>query len=634
MSMGIIAAFQPRGSLLASDGWDGKLRIWRPRTDEVLLTLLSAAGAMEFRRDGLRFAAQAANGAPVLFQVADGREYRSLVRSPVRPRDHVVCSAIHPNGRLLAVGTSSGVGIWDIDRDVSVGWLPIGKILSILFEPSGDLVTMGRTGLVRWPVHPSPGDSNSLKIGPPDLLSTAKGQSIDRSRDGRFLAYCQEYASPIVIDRDHPGSPIRLGPHADVRYLAVSPDGHWAATGSHNNRVGVAVWSLPDGRCIKVFPNPGLYANPLFSPDGRWLATNMGNDLRLWTVGDWREGPHFEGSALGFSPDGRLLVLADPAGSVRLIEAETGRLVASLDDPQQSRSRHGTFSADGSRLILTAEASDAAHVWDLRTIRQGLVGMDLDWDWPSLPEGDTTMQSAGSLRVAIDLGGHDFAWGGYEPQEVDLLNEALEIDPGDLHAMLRRGRISLIQGHHDHAIADYTRAAAISPGDPRILAARGAAYLAVKQYASGFADCEAALVADPNLALLRNSLAWAYVTAPSPLRAPLKALAHAQAAVRLAPEIAINHNTLGLTLYRLGRYRDAVIELETSLATTSRRFVPLDLYLLAMCQFHLGDTVKARAHLEHAIGLHDESRLAGLDIEENQVFRVEAEALLSGSKPP
>jgi tetratricopeptide (TPR) repeat protein len=214
------------------------------------------------------------------------------------------------------------------------------------------------------------------------------------------------------------------------------------------------------------------------------------------------------------------------------------------------------------------------------------------------------------------------------------LNEALDIDPGDLYAMLRRGRISLIAGRHDQAIADYSRAAAISPADPRILEARGGAYLSAKRYASGFADCEAALVAEPNRALLRNSLAWAYVTAPPALRDPAKALTHARSAVRLSPEVAIYHNTLGVTLYRLGRYRDAVVELETSLATTSRRFVAVDLYFLAMCRFQLGDIDKAKADLASARGLHDESRLAGLDIEENQVFRVEAEALLSGSKPP
>ena len=618
-SEGIFTTFQPEGSLLASNGWDGKLRIWRTRTGEMLLTL-AAGGAMDFRRDGLRFAAMAANGT-VVFQVADGREYRSLVQSPVRRRDLVVCSALHPNGRLLAVGTTSGVGFWDIERDLSVAWLPVGLTTSVLFEPSGDLLTMGRTGFARWPVHVSPGDSNSLCVGPPDLLSTVKGERIARSHNGRVLARCQDYESPVVLDLDHPGSPIRLGPQADVRYVAISPDGRWAATGSHNSRDGVKVWSLPGGRLEKHFPNPGLYAMPLFSPDGRWLATNLGNKLTLWTVGDWRVGPHFEGSALSFSPDGRLLAIAQPAGSVQLVEAETGRLVASLDDPQQSRSKQATFSLDGSRLILTSEDSRAARVWDLRAIRHELVAMGLDWDWPPLPEPGVATPAVGPLRVATDLGGHDFSWGGSNPQELDRLNEALEIDPGDLYAMVRRGRVYIGMGRYDQAIADFARALTIRPSDPRILAARGEAYLWKKQYLPGFADCEASLAALPDQASTQNSLAWAYATAPPTQRDPAKALTHARTAVRLAPAIGNYHNTLGVALYRALQYRESMIELEASLKTASRQDAPFDLFFLAMCRFHLGDAGRAKVDFDRACRLQSEAPPAAGNAEELQLIR-------------
>jgi eukaryotic-like serine/threonine-protein kinase len=629
-SMGIFTIFQPSGSLLASNGWDGKLRIWRPQTGEMLLTL-PAGGAMDFRRDGLRFAARAADR-PVVFQVADGREYRSLVQSPVRQRDHATCSALHPDGRLLAIGMTNGVGLWDIDRDVSIGSLPIGQTLSILFEPSGDLLTMGRTGFARWPVHMCPCDSNSLRVGPPDVLSHEKGERIAESRNGRVLARCQDSESPVVLDLDHPGSPIHLGPQADIRYIAISPDGHWAATGSHNSRDGVKVWSLPGGTLVKHFPNPGFFAFPLFSPDGRWLATNLGNKLTLWTVGDWREGPRLKGGALSFSPDGLLLAIAQPAGLVQLVEAETGRLVASLDDPQQSRSRQATFSADGSRLILTSEDSRAAHVWNLRAIRDELVEMGLDWDWPPLPAPEVVTTAAGPLRVATDLGGHDFSWGGSNPQEVDRLNEALEIDPGDLHAMVRRGRVFIGMGRHDQAMADFARALTIRPGDPRILAARGEAYLRKKQYAPGFADCEASLAALPDQASIQNSLAWAYATAPPSLRDSAKAVTHARSAVRLAPEIGNYHNTLGVALSRAREFRESVIELDTSLATAGRKNTAFDLFFLAMCHFHLGDAGRAKVDFDRACRLSSEAPPAAGNAEELQLIRGEAEALVTGLK--
>jgi serine/threonine protein kinase/WD40 repeat protein/Tfp pilus assembly protein PilF len=631
-SMGIFTAFQSAGSLLASNGWDGKLRIWRPQTGEMLLTL-SAGGSMDFRRDGLRFAAQTTDY-PVVFQVSDGREYRSLVQSPVRRRDHATCSALHPDGRLLAIGMTNGVALWDIDRDVSIGSLPIGLTVSLRFEHTGALLTMGRTGLARWPVRDSPGDSNSFLVGPPDLLSTVKGERIDESRNGRRLAFCQDYANPLVLDLDHPGSPIRLGPQADVRYIAISPDGSWVATGSHNSRDGVKVWSLPGGRLERHFPNPGVHANALFSPDGRWLATNLGNKLRLWTVGEWRDGPHFEGGALSFSPDGRLLAIADGAGSVRLVEAQTGRLVASLDDPHQSRSNQATFSLDGSRLILTSEDSRATHIWDLRAIRAELVAMGLDWDWAPLPVVDNTKPAPGVLRVATDLGGHDFSGGGPDPMEVDRLNEALEIDPGDLHAMVRRGRVYIRMGHYDQAIADFARALTIRPGDPKILAGRGEAHLWKKQYAPGFADCEASLAALPDQVSIQNALAWAYATAPPPLSNAANALTHARAAVRLAPEIGNYRNTLGVALYRNLQYRESMIELNASLATASRQDAPFDLFFLAMCHFQLGDAGRAKVDFDRACRLQSEAPPAAANADDLQAIRREAEALVTGSTLP
>jgi eukaryotic-like serine/threonine-protein kinase len=622
-SMGIFGAFQPEGSLLASNGWDGKLRVWRPRMGELLLTL-PASGPMSFRQDGLQFATQTGDAHPVVFQVADGREYRSLGQSPARRRDHALCSSLHPDGRLLAVGTTNGVGLWDIDRDVAVATLPIGTTSSVLFVPSGDLVTMSRTGLARWPVHKSPVDSNLFRVGPPEVLTTHKGKKIDRSGDGKLLAVCQDYASPFVLELNDGHPRIPLGPQGDVRYIAISPDGRWVATGSHHGRDGVKVWSLPDGRFVKHFPNTGYYSNPLFSPDGRWFTTNEGNKLCLWTVGEWREGPRFEGGGLSFSPDSRLLAVALRSGSVRLFEVETGRLVATLDDPQQSRSDHATFTADGARLILTGEDSPAAHVWDLRAIRHGLAAMDLDWDWPSYSKLDIVRTDAGPLKVVSDLGGQDFSWGGFDSQELDRLNEALDIDPGDLHAMVRRGKIYLDMRRYVEAIADYTRALVIRPGDSRIRGLRGEAYLSTKQYALGITECEASLAAIPDQSSVLNYLAWTYATAPPPLRDPAKALVHARTAVRLTPDIGTYHNTLGVALYRLGQFREAVIELEKSLAVSRPPDSAWDLFFLAMCRVQLGDTDQAKLDFERACRLQAEAQAAAGDVEELKAIHGEA----------
>jgi serine/threonine protein kinase/WD40 repeat protein/Flp pilus assembly protein TadD len=627
-SMGIFTVFQPTGSLLASNGWDGKLRIWRPETGEMLLAL-AAGGEMAFGPDGSRFGALTSDGSPVQFQVAQGCEYRSFVRSPVRRRDKALCSALHPSGRLLAVGNTSGVCFWDINRDVSIAWLPIGLTQAVAFEPSGGLLTLGRTGLARWPVQTGPSDSNSFRVGPPDLLSKYKGGRMALSRDGRLLGVCYDFQNPVVLDLEHPGTPIHLGPQADVRYITLSAEGRWAATGSHNTRDGLKIWSLPDGRLEKHFANSGLYAAARFSPDGRSLAVNLGNEVTLRTVGDWKERFRLNGGAIEFSPDGRLLALSRPDKTVLLVDSETGRHIASLDDPQQLRANQATFSPDGSQLILCGEDRRAANLWDLRAIRRELAAMRLDWDWPALPEPDIAKIAAGTLAVSTDLGGNDFSWGPSEPQELDRLNEALEIDPTDLYAIVRRGRIHMNNGNHDQALTDYTRACAIKPGDPIIRGGRGEACLWKKDYALGFADCEASLTAIPDQANLQNHVAWAYAMAQPPFRDAANAITHARKAVQLAPAIGTHHNTLGVALYRGGEYSEAVTELEASLATASEADAPYDLFFLAMCRAALSDTDRAKADFEGGCRLQAAHPVVAAQLEELQSIRREAEAVLA-----
>ena len=153
---------------------------------------------------------------------------------------------------------------------------------------------------------------------------------------------------------------------------------------------------------------------------------------------------------------------------------------------------------------------------------------------------------------------------------------------------------------YDQAIADYTRAIAIKPGDPRILAGRAEAHLWKKEYGPGFADGEASLAALPDQAVLQNQIAWAYAMAQPPFRDPAKAVTHARLAVRLAPENGNHHNTLGVALYRGGKYREAVTELESSLAVASKENGPYDLFFLAMCRVHLSETSRGKVDFERA----------------------------------
>ncbi len=90
-----------------------------------------------------------------------------------------------------------------------------------------------------------------------------------------------------------------------------------------------------------------------------------------------------------------------------------------------------------------------------------------------------------------------------------------------------------------------------------------------------------------------NNLAWAYLTAPEPLRDPAQGLAMAEKAVRLDSGNAAYRNTLGVAYYRAGRYREAIDLLRSNIEAEEDRSLVFDLCFLAMSYQQLGETPRA-----------------------------------------
>jgi Tfp pilus assembly protein PilF len=113
------------------------------------------------------------------------------------------------------------------------------------------------------------------------------------------------------------------------------------------------------------------------------------------------------------------------------------------------------------------------------------------------------------------------------------------------------------------------------------------------------------------------------------VRDPARALPLAEKAVKLRPREWGYHNTLGVTLDRLGRYKDSVTPLETSLKHQHKPLAAFDLYFLARCRHRLGDEGKAKEAYERAVQAQEQNAkaLGPGHRAERQAFRLEAEAL-------
>jgi WD40 repeat protein len=394
-SAGVRVAFSHGGDLLGSWGWDGKLRLWDPRSGQLLLRTTCVGPDPAFGPDGALFVSVDLETRQGRWEIAHGREFRSLVR----PGYHAAFSdvAIHPGGRLLAVGMEDGVGLWDVASSRELKHLPIGVTRHLLFDSAGDLLCRGAYGVWRWPVRQQAG-SATLRVGPPVALAlTGNLLQFDLSRSGRLMGLAQRDGA-LAVDLDRPSRPVRLGPHPDVRYTAVSPDGRLVATGSHS-APGVKIWDAESGKLEAELPCEG-WSEVAFSPDGRWLMVGH-HHCRVWEVGSWVQRPEIGGGGLCFSPDSKLLAVETGAGVVRMVDPASGREFARLEDPKEERANRGTFSPDGAMLVLCSGDSAALHVWNLRAIGKELEAISLAWELPAFQDaGD---QPPVPLKVEVNL---------------------------------------------------------------------------------------------------------------------------------------------------------------------------------------------------------------------------------------
>jgi len=532
-SLGLRAAFHPAGTLLASNGWDVQQRLWDAVLGRPVLSL--SGGSHEFSKDG-----QIVVGIEdqlTLYQVDPALEYRTLAYGSDRSITYFA-AAIRRDGRVLVVGTSRGVALWDLAHGTELAFVPIGNAWHVIFEASGDLLTSGPIGVRRWPIQLDL-DRGEFRIGPPSQLPLPAGDcGITEDRLGQIVALADHDFAVVAT----PVRTIHLGPLDDCRHIAVSPDGQWLATGAHVASKGAQVWRIRDAtKATDLHVDWGT--GVVFSPDGSWLLTTTA-PCRLWTVGTWREERQIGGQGLCFSPDGRLLVVVDATRVIRLVETETGRTVARLESPDLYGVRWATFSPDGSRLAVTTDDGPAVHVWDLRAIRRQLARMGLDWDAPAYSDDDPADRSAPPLPpLQVDLGPL--------PLTAPVDPRAYEPVIGDLEAALAR-----------------------KPDQPSI---RG------------------------RLAGHCNEYAWKLANATGSSRNPERALTLARRSVELAPNQAIYLNTLGVAQYRAGRYAEAVATLDRSLTAGHGEYDGYDLFFQAMAHWRLGEKPQALACFDKAV---------------------------------
>jgi Tfp pilus assembly protein PilF len=441
-------------------------------------------------------------------------------------------------------------------------------------------MTYNASQLKRWPLEISTrAGRQRVRIGPPQRLLT-----LDRASVTGHMAFCRPDQDRVAIaatlrgvslvDLETRPRVIRSWPTPTANFIAASPDGRWVATGNHSG-LGFQVWDTLRNVEAHLWPMGG--ADVAFSPDGRWFVSATGGgfytgaECVFWEVGTWQRGPSIplertsSPSQLAFSDDGRVLAVQRTMTEVLLLDPRDLHELARLQSREPTILATMRFSPDGSLLVVGTSAG-YLHVWDLRRIRARLAEMNLDWDtapFSPSPAATTTEQ----------------------PLEVEI-----RLDPASL----------VERASYDLEIQDYRRART---------------------------HLEEALASDPDRPAVRRGLVSVLTNGPIAIRD----LGRASELLRTAPHRDATNlafqGDLGMILYRLGRYSEAVATLEPAIgahpdASDRARWG----IFLAMSQHHLGQSRAAQESYHRAGSDLAAARVSPAAIEEFHQLWSEADA--------
>ncbi|HVX12139.1 MAG TPA: serine/threonine-protein kinase [Pirellulales bacterium] len=403
---GVVMCFNHAGDRLVSNDWSSMIRLWDIRTGRQLLSQPGSGCCLSYSPDDRLLAADLVLPDVRLFRCHTSYEFRTVVLHSAATEGFKGQAVLAHHGRLLAVWTPDGVSLVDVLRAEEVATLPLAGMDPLYFEPGDEaLWTSGQNGVLRWPLRPN-GGGEQVRVGPPENISSSPGYAYAAaSADGQLVCLPQLGAGALVWRRQTDES-IVLGPQDDVRHVTVSSDGKWVATGSHGLSAGAGakVWDGATGRHVADLP-AGALCDVRFSPDGRWLVTTGGGP-RLWTVGDWKEGPRLAKEPntgnVCFTPDSQILALGGAPGEVCLVHTETGEELVRLTAPEPTRLVPQAFTPDGTRLVTLGTETGALHIFDLSSIRSQLMELGLDWDAPPLPPSPGS--DVERLDVHVELG--------------------------------------------------------------------------------------------------------------------------------------------------------------------------------------------------------------------------------------
>jgi WD40 repeat protein len=297
--------------------------------------------------------------------------------------------------KLLLTNREDGIRIWDLTSREMVGFQAERDVFAVKLEPgSKSCVSSGRFGIKEWDLEFSNGTS-SVSFAFRRLIAPRLSRDLAMSKDGQTLAFCvDDQVHLFALSQDSDEIVTNSGSYwthlamDGGGKLAVSRGSPWT-TSAIPPKNQVLIYDRNAGKVLKELPLL-VGGRVAFSPDGNWLMEEDWEKYCLWNTLNWQTnytiGKKLKVTQLGidFSPDSSKVALLIDRETVKLVEACSGRELATLHSPEMEQINHVQFSPEGDQLAVACD-SGQLQLWDLRLMISELTEMRLEWRLTNYP---------------------------------------------------------------------------------------------------------------------------------------------------------------------------------------------------------------------------------------------------------